>query len=101
MTNLTPDRHQFMADNRPHYNTLVKADFLTNIGQPVKQGLLDIAQIFAPAYQANLWCGPCVCDLVKFAYLQYDKWIAEQPKEAETAHVIDEVKKRGRKPKVV
>lgn len=79
--NPTPQQQAFMLANRPHYDTLIKADFLTNIGGDVKNGLLDVARIFAPAYMANLWCGPCVCDLVKFAYTQYDKWLATKPAE--------------------
>lgn len=63
-----------MEANRPHYDTLVKAQFLTNIDYPTKEGMLNVARTFAPAYQANLWCSPCVCDLFKFAYVQYDKW---------------------------
>lgn len=78
---ITEQQKQFMEDNRPHYDTLIRADFLTNIGQDVKNGLLEVARVFAPAYQANLWCGPCVCELVKYAYTQYDKWVSEQPKE--------------------
>lgn len=108
---ITDQQKQFMADNRPHYETLVRADFLTNIGQDVKTGLLDVARVFAPAYQANLWCGPCVCDLVKFAFVQYDKWVNEHPvedvKEVEAPVIMkasfpkhDEPKKRGRKAKV-
>lgn len=108
---ITDQQKQFMADNRPHYETLVRADFLTNIGQDIKSGLLDVARVFAPAYQANLWCGPCVCELVKYAYTQYDKWVNEQPnedvKEVEAPVIMkstfpkqDEPKKRGRKAKV-
>jgi hypothetical protein len=79
---LSNEQQQFLNDNRPHYETLVRADFLTNIGYDVKNGLLNIARVFDPGYQANLWCGPCVCDLVKYAYTQYDKWLLEQPHKA-------------------
>lgn len=108
---MTDQQKQFMADNRPHYETLIRADFLTNIGQDVKTGLLDVARVFAPAMQANLWCGPCVCDLVKFAYTQYDKWAVEELNKAIIESPKDviqftsfpkqnEPKKRGRKAKV-
>jgi hypothetical protein len=78
---LSQDQQDFLEQNRPHYDTLIKADFLTNLGYQVKEELLNTARVFAPAYQANLWCGPCVCDLVKFVYTQYDKWLLAQPKE--------------------
>jgi hypothetical protein len=110
---INQQQKDFMEANRPHYQTLIQAEFLTNIGYDVKEGLLNIARIFAPGYQANLWCGPCVCDLVKYAYTQYDKWVAEQVIEEIVEPVIDEpiikkatfpkhdkpVKKSGRKPK--
>jgi len=78
MSNLLPEQITFMEHNRPHYDTLVRAQFLTNVDYPTKEGMLNVARVFAPAYQANLWCSPCVCDLFKFAYVQYDKWRKEQ-----------------------
>jgi hypothetical protein len=71
---ITPQDITFMEANRPHYNTLVQAQFLTNIGYDIKEGILNIARKFDPGYMANLWCSPCVCDLVKYAYVQFDKW---------------------------
>lgn len=76
---ITPQQITFMEQNRPHYDTLIRAQFLTNIGYDIKEGMLNMARTFAPAYQANLWCSPCVCELVKFAYIQFDKWIVDNP----------------------
>lgn len=101
---LTPTQKQFLENTRPHYTTLVQAGFLQNIGQQEKDGLLEIARVFAPGYQANLWCSPCVCDLVKYVYTQYDKLPKELPPDVQYAGFPKQdepVKaKRGRKAKV-
>lgn len=80
---ISPEQITFMEHNRPHYDTLIRAQFLTNIGYDIKQGMLDLAREFAPGYMVNLWCPPCVCELVKYAYTQFDKWKLENVK-AET-----------------
>lgn len=93
----------FLEENRKHYHTAVNAGYVQDLGQPVKQGMLGIIQkYFAPSYLANLWCSPCVFDMVKYLYTQYD---AMPIVKAETFPLYDkpadvvEPKKRGRKPK--
>lgn len=86
MTVLSPEQIQFLEVNRPHYNTLVQAGFLTNIGYDVKEGMLEAARVFNTGYQANLWCGPCVCELVTYVYTQLDK----QPESPKTDELTDE-----------
>lgn len=49
---------------------------MTNIDYSVKAGLLEVAQVFSPGYNATLWCSPCVAELVRFVYTQYDKTVA-------------------------
>jgi hypothetical protein len=77
---LTPETIEFLNSKRSHYDTLTKAGFVQNLDYPTKEGILRAAQQFAPAYTANLWCGECVCTMITFTYVQYDKWLAEQPK---------------------
>lgn len=77
MINLSTSHQHFLNHNRPHYDTLMQADFLTNIDYSVKNGLLDIARVFSPGYDSNLWCGSCVVELVKFVYSQYDQWLID------------------------
>lgn len=73
MNYLTPEQREFIEHNRPHYDTLIRAEFLTNISQQVKDGMLDVARIFSPGMVVNLWCGSCICDLVRYVYTQVDK----------------------------
>lgn len=74
---LSTSQQHFINQNRAHYDTLLKAQFLTNIDYGVKNGLMEVAQVFQPGYKANLWCGACVVELVKFVYTNYDKWLIE------------------------
>lgn len=77
MIDLSNSQQYFLNQNRAHYDTLVKAQFLTNIDYGVKNGLMEVARVFSPGYAANLWCGPCVVELVRFVYIQYDKWLID------------------------
>lgn len=89
MHHLTPEQRQFIEHNRPHYDTLIRAEFLTNMSNQVKDGLLEIAHIFSPGMAVNLWCGTCVCDLIKYVYTQVDKlpkWVDEVEKEQIVKH---------------
>lgn len=75
MSDLSASQTYFLNQNRHHYTTLLQAQFLTNIDYNVKNGLVEVARVFQPGYTTNLWCGPCVIELVTFVYTQYDKWL--------------------------
>lgn len=71
----------FLNTNRHHYNCLVNAGFVRNYDMSVRQGVLDvIRKEFDPGYQTTLWCGECVMTMLKYAYVQYDKWIEANEK---------------------
>lgn len=64
--------------------------------------MLDVARVFSPGMVVNLWCGSCLCDLVKYVYTQVDKMENHEP--TNDVHFAtfpkhDEPKKRGRKKK--
>lgn len=74
----------FIEAHRHHYNTLIQAQFLGNLDGSVLNRILEIIKkYFAPTYLANLWCQPCVADMVKYLYTQYDAI----PKEAQVKEV--------------
>lgn len=101
---ISPDDKQFIEAHRHHYGTLIRAEFLGNLDGSVLNRMLEIIKKhFAPAYLANLWCQPCVADMVKYLYTQYDVMPiikAETFPKHDEPEVITEPKKRGRKPKV-
>lgn len=70
---ISQDDKDFIEANRGHYNTAVNAGYIQDLGQDIKMRMVDIIKrYFAPAYLANLWCGPCIMDMVKYLYTQYD-----------------------------
>jgi hypothetical protein len=42
-----------------------------------------IGKYWQSGYNTDLWCGPCVSDMVLKLYRHYDEWIAEQPVKVE------------------
>lgn len=69
----------FLNANRHHYELYLKAQYVKHLDLATRQGLLDvIRKEFNPGYMSDLWCNTCVVDMLKFAYVQYDKWLAEQ-----------------------
>lgn len=69
---------QFLNDNRHIHTTLIAAGVIKHLDMATRQGLLNIIhEEFAANYITTLWCQPCVIELVKFAYAQYDKWLEE------------------------
>lgn len=79
---MTPENKQFLDENRHHYDTLVKAFYLRGLSGETRQRMQDImAQEFQPGYHTDLWCAPCVTEMVVRLYENYDRWLASQPKE--------------------
>ncbi len=74
------DNIEFLEAQRHHYNTLVNAGYVQHLDQATRQRILDIIhEEFNPGYIASLWCQSCIADMLKYCYVQYDKWIAAQP----------------------
>lgn len=70
---MTNEDKDFLEAHRGHYNTAVNAGYIQDLGQDIKMRMVDIIKrYFAPAYLTNLWCGPCIMDMVKYLYTQYD-----------------------------
>lgn len=68
---------EFLDANRHHYTTLVNAGYVQHLDQATRQRMLDIIhEEFNPGYIGTLWCPPCVADMIKYVYVQYEKWIA-------------------------
>lgn len=68
---------EFLEANRHHYTTLVNAGYIQHLDQATRQRILDIIhEEFNPGYIAALWCQSCIADMLKYCYIQFDKWIA-------------------------
>lgn len=76
---ITPEDKQFLNDNRHHHTTLIKAFYLRSLSGEVRSRMQEIiGKYWQPGYITDLWCGPCVSDMVKLLYRYYDEWIVNQ-----------------------
>lgn len=77
---MKPENKQFLDDNRHHHTTLVKAFYLRSLSAEVRSKMQQIiADEFQKGYSTDLWCGPCVTEMVLKLYRHYDEWLAQQP----------------------
>lgn len=75
---MTPEDIQFLNDNRHHHTTLVKAFYLRSLSAEVRSKMQQIiADEFQKGYSTDLWCGPCVTEMVLKLYRHYDEWIKQ------------------------
>jgi hypothetical protein len=95
------DDIQFLNHNRPHYETLVKAGFVMNLTNEVRQKMLNIVrENFNPGYLCCLHCSADIAALLRYTYIQYDEYLSKNEIVNEIVELITEPKKRGRKPKL-
>lgn len=81
---MKPENIKFLDENRHHHDTLVKAFYLRSLSGVTRETMQRVmAEEFQPGYLTDLWCGPCVSDMVLALYRNYDNWIKEQPAEVE------------------
>ena len=77
---MTPENIQFLDNNRHHHETLIKAFYMRSLSAEVRTRMQQIiADEFQPGYSTDLWCAPCVTEMVKKLYRHYDEWLAQQP----------------------
>lgn len=75
---MTSEDKQFLDDNRTHYDTLVNASYLRGLSGETRQRMQEIiGKYWQPGYHTDLWCPPCVCDMLKKLYRHYDEWLKE------------------------
>jgi hypothetical protein len=77
---MTPDDKQFLEENRTHYDTLIKAFYMRGLSGEVRSRMQSIIGTYwEPGYHTDLWCPPCVSDMVKKLYRHYDEWLKQNP----------------------
>lgn len=80
------ENKEFLDFNRPHHDTVVKAGFLKNLDAGTRTKMVEIIrEEFQPGYATDLWCAPCVFDMVKLVYRYYDEYLDRQAKIASAA----------------
>ncbi len=77
---ITTEDRQFLEDNRDHYNTLINADYMRGLSGETRSRMQSIIrQYWESTYHTDLWCPPCIAEMVKKLYKLYDEWLAQQP----------------------
>jgi hypothetical protein len=68
----------FLNANRHHWIAWETAQIFNQLDMSVRQGLLNvIREEWDAGYLSNLWCSPCVVELLRYAYTQYDKYLSQ------------------------
>lgn len=79
---MKPENKAFLDAHRHHYDTLIKAFYMKGLNANERDGMVRVMrEEFQPGYNTDLWCSPCVADMVRLLYQRYDLWISLQPKE--------------------
>lgn len=73
---------RFLDANRHHHTTLIKAFYMRHLDGATREGMVRVInEEFQSGYRTDLWCAPCVADMVRKVYRHYDEWLASQPKD--------------------
>lgn len=77
---MKPENITFLEQHRGIYDMLIRSGELRHMDGNTRDGILRvIKEEWSPTYMINLWCGECVCDMVKHAYNWLDKYLATLP----------------------
>lgn len=74
------ENKDFLEQHRPIYDMLVKAGIVTHLDNATREGILRvIREEWDGGYMINTWCQSCVVDMIKYAYVQLEKFLATLP----------------------
>jgi len=77
---MKPENRAFLEANRHHHTTLVKAQYMRHLNSNEREGMQRIMrEEFNPNYTSDLWCPPCVADMVTLVYRLYDEYLQNNP----------------------
>jgi hypothetical protein len=76
---MKPENKAFLDEKRGIYDMLMLSGELRHMDGHTKFKMIDvIREEFNGGYLVNPSCGECMIEMVKFAYVQYDKYLKEQ-----------------------
>jgi hypothetical protein len=68
----------FLETNMHHWEAWRDLQIFNQLDYGVRDGFLKVIRDeFNPGYLANLWCSPCVVDMMRYVYTQYDKYLSQ------------------------
>lgn len=78
---MKPENKKFLEDNRHHWVTLRDAFYMRLLDGNTRSEMQRVmGEEFRPGYAKDLWCPPCVSELVTDLYREFEKWEAAQEK---------------------
>lgn len=76
---MKPEDKKFLDENRTHHETLVKAFYLRGLtGNTRSEMQRIIREYWIAGYSTDLFCPPCISDMVLLLYRLYDQWLENQ-----------------------
>jgi hypothetical protein len=79
---MRPENEQFLQDNYHHWQSVRDTQTLRLLDGPTRQKMVDVMrEEWQPGYQADLWCPPCVFDMITAVYSRFDSHMASKKKD--------------------
>ena len=76
---MKPENKAFLEENRKHWFTLRDAKYLRHLDGNTRSRMVQVmSEEFQPGYTADLWCAPCVSEMVTTLYRRFEEWEAAQ-----------------------
>lgn len=70
---MTKEQIEFLYNHKVMYNNFKSSGVIAHLPIEDAKVFLEIAKTFQPEYNASLWCGDCVMEMVSFVYTQAGK----------------------------
>lgn len=84
---MKPENKAFLEVNEHYFITLRDAGYMKCFDGNTRSGMARvITEEFQPGYATDMWCPPCVADMVRLLYRYYHEW-----KEKHAVPVVDEL----------
>lgn len=97
---MKPENRQIFEENYKHYNTLVNAGYMVHLSGRDRSNLVKaMSEEFQPGYTADLWCPPCVANMMHQVYRKYLPFVEEeqlQERQKELSERLDHLKDEGK-----
>lgn len=70
---MTPENVNILLKHLHHFESLEKAQYMRGLNGHERNDILSVgrAEFFGAGYSPDLWCPPCVSEMVKNVYNQF------------------------------
>lgn len=86
------ENRKIFEENRKHYDTLVNAGYMVHLSGGDRSNLVKaMSEEFQAGYSADLWCPPCVSNMMHQVYRRYLAFLEEEKRQQEQVQVPPEL----------